>query len=95
MPYNFLYDPLSLFQFRSNFINVLSLDIKKVNRKVQEEPQAEVAANLVDTRPASIHPQSLIYHLCTALKPILGILCYVTSYATPLSLFQFRSNLST
>ena len=27
MSYNFLYDPLSLFQFRSNFINILLLDM--------------------------------------------------------------------
>ena len=34
-------------------------------------------------------PQPLIYHRCTALKPILCILCHITSYTTPSTSFNF------
>ena len=65
MPYNFLYDPLSLFQFRSNFIYALvfrySFNINIVNMR---------HTTRFDT------PQPLIYHLCTALKP--KVCFYVT-----------------
>ena len=38
-----------------------------------------------DTRPTLI----LIYQLCIALKPILCILCHITSYTTPWASFNF------
>ena len=49
MSNNFLYDPLSIFQFRLNFISLLRLDIGS------NETQTEWGA-----RPSSIHPASYI-----------------------------------
>ena len=40
-------------------------------------------------------PQPLIYHLCTALKPIICFLCLITSYTTPLASFNFDETSST
>ena len=40
-------------------------------------------------------PQPLIYHLCTALKPIVCFLCHITSYTTPLASFNFNETSST
>ena len=40
-------------------------------------------------------PQPLIYHLCTALKPIVCFLCHITSYTTPLASFNFDETSST
>ena len=40
-------------------------------------------------------PQPLIYHLCTALKPIVCFLCHITSYTTPLASFNFDDTSST
>ena len=34
-------------------------------------------------------PQPLIYHICTALKPKVCILCHITSYTTPSASFNF------
>ena len=34
-------------------------------------------------------PQTLIYHICTALKPKVCILCHITSYTTPSASFNF------
>ena len=34
-------------------------------------------------------PQPLIYHICTALKPKVCILCQITSYTTPSASFSF------
>ena len=39
--------------------------------------------------------QALVYHLCTALKPILCILCQITSYQTPSASFNFDHTSST
>ena len=39
--------------------------------------------------------QPLIYHLCTALKPIVCFLCDITSYTTPLASFNFDETSST
>ena len=68
MSNNFLYDPLSSFQFRLNFKSVLLSDIGS------NETQIEW-----DARLSSIHP-SLLYTTCIALKPVLCILCHVTFY---------------
>ena len=40
-------------------------------------------------------PQPLIYHLCTALKPIVCFLCHITSNTTPLASFNFDDTSST
>ena len=40
-------------------------------------------------------PQPLIYHLCTALKPIVCFFCHITSYTTPLASFNFDDTSST
>ena len=40
-------------------------------------------------------PQPLIYHLCTALKPIVCFLCHITSYTTPSASFNFDQTSST
>ena len=40
-------------------------------------------------------PQPLIYHLRTALKPIVCFLCHITSYTTPLASFNFDETSST
>ena len=63
MSYNLLYDPLSLFQFPSNFINALLLNTN---------------TNIVNMRHTTCFetPLPLIYHICTALKPIVCILCH-------------------
>ena len=79
MSYNFLYDPLSLFQFRSNFTKVLLLDVFKINIDSMRH------TTVFDT------PQPLIYHICTALKQNMHFMSYNFLY-DPLSLFQFRSN---
>ena len=34
-------------------------------------------------------PQPLIYHICTALKPKVCILCHITTYTTPSASFNF------
>ena len=39
--------------------------------------------------------QPLIYHLRTALKPIVCFLCHITSYTTPLASFNFDETSST
>ena len=77
MPHNFLLDPLSLFQFRSNFINALVLD--KASKKN--------IVNMRHTTPFDT-PQALIYHLSTALNSMLFMSHYFLYF--PLSLFRFR-----
>ena len=39
--------------------------------------------------------QPLIYHLCTSLRPIVSILCHITSYMTPLVSLKFIQTSST
>ena len=78
-----LYDPLSLFQFRSNFINVLLLDT--ASKKIVNMRHTTCSETI----------QPLIYHLCTAVKPILCILCHITSYTTPSASFNFDQTSST
>ena len=48
MSHNLLYDPLNLFQFRSNFINVLLYTIA-----------SQLTQSIWGVRPASLHPSPL------------------------------------
>ena len=72
MSYNFLYNPLSLFQFSI-----------KLHQHIAFRYSFKI--NIVSMRQTTCFetPQPLIYHLCTALKPILCILCHITSYTSP------------
>ena len=78
MLYNFLYEPLSLFQFRSNLQQGIAF-------------RCSFKINIDSMRHTTVFntPQPLIYHICTALKLKVCILCHITSYATPSASFNF------
>ena len=78
MPYNFLYDPPQ----------PLSISIK-LNQRIAFRYSFNI--NIVNMRHTTLFdtPLSHIYHLCTALNPIVRFLCHITSYTTPLASFNF------
>ena len=106
MSYNFSYDPLILFQFRWNFINLLLLynlirppQPQSISMKLKQRITFRYSLEIyiVNMRNTACFDtiQPLIYHLCTALKPILCILCHITSYTTPSASLNFDQSSST
>ena len=53
--------------------------------------QMQLQINIDSMRHTTVFdtPQPLIYHICTALKPKVCILCHITSYTTPFASFNF------
>ena len=83
MPYNFLYDPLSLFQFRSNFNKVLLYRCMLQNKHRQYEYETHDRLRYI--------PAPYIPHMYSFEAKSMHFMSYNFLY-DPLSLFQFRSN---
>ena len=78
MPYNFLYDPLSVFQFRSIFINVLLFDTTSKQKHSQCEAHDLLRYNLAPYKPPLYSFKANVMHFMS-----------LTFYKTPSAYFNF------
>ena len=76
--YNFLYDPHQSLSISTKLHQGIAF---RCSFKINIDHMRHTT--VFDT------PQPLIYHICTALKPKVCILCHITSYTTPSASFNF------